>query len=228
MLDVSRNGVMKVEKVKEFVDYIKLFGYNSLMLYTEDTYEIEGEPYFGYLRGRYSKEELKEINAYCDKKGIELIPCIQTLGHLTTIFRWKRFEPVMDAFGILLAEEEQTYELIDKMFANLAECYTSRVIHIGMDEAHSVGLGKYLDKHGYTNRFDILKKHLERVIEIAKKYGFKPIMWSDMFFRLANEGVYSLKDPKVLPQEIIDAVSDGVNLVDWNYYEPKERKAVYD
>ena len=228
MLDFSRNGVMKVEKVKEYIDYLKLFGYNSLMLYTEDTYEIEGEPYFGYLRGRYSKQELKEINEYCVQKGIELIPCIQTLGHLTTIFRWKRFEPVMDTYGILLAEEEQTYQLIDKMFSNLAECFTSKVIHIGMDEAHSVGLGRYLDKHGYKNRFEILKKHLERVIEIAKKYGFKPIMWSDMFFRLANEGVYYLKDPKVLPQEIISAVPDGVNLVYWNYYEPKERKAVYD
>lgn len=198
------------------------------MLYTEDTYEIEDEPYFGYLRGRYSKDELKELNAYCNERGIELIPCIQTLGHLTTIFRWKRFEPVMDTYGILLAEEQQTYELIDKMFSNLAECYTSRVIHIGMDEAHSVGLGRYLEKHGFTNRFDILKKHLERVIEIAKNHGFKPIMWSDMFFRLANEGVYALKDPKVLPQSIIDAVPDGVNLVYWNYYEPKERKAVYD
>ena len=69
MLDVSRNGVMKVEKVKEFVDYVKLFGYNSLMLYTEDTYEIEGEPYFGYLRGRYSKEELKETGFSDEELG---------------------------------------------------------------------------------------------------------------------------------------------------------------
>ena len=36
-------------------------GLNSMMLYTEDTYTVDNYPYFGYLRGRYSKEELKEI-----------------------------------------------------------------------------------------------------------------------------------------------------------------------
>ena len=51
MLDCSRNAVMKPEKVKEFIDILAKIGYNVLELYMEDTYEIEGEPYFGYLRG---------------------------------------------------------------------------------------------------------------------------------------------------------------------------------
>ena len=34
------------------------------MLYTEDTYEVDGQPYFGYMRGRYSKEEMKEIDDF--------------------------------------------------------------------------------------------------------------------------------------------------------------------
>ena len=54
MIDCSRNGVMKPEKVKEFALLIKNMGYNALMLYTEDTYEVENEPYFGYMRGRYT------------------------------------------------------------------------------------------------------------------------------------------------------------------------------
>ncbi len=73
MLDCSRNGVMQLQKVKEFVDYIKAFGYNTLELYTEDTFEVEGEPYFEYMRGRYSIEELKDIDRYCQSKGVELI-----------------------------------------------------------------------------------------------------------------------------------------------------------
>ena len=47
MLDMSRNGVMRVSEVKRYVDYISAFGYNSLQVYTEDTYEMEGEPFFG-------------------------------------------------------------------------------------------------------------------------------------------------------------------------------------
>jgi len=38
--------------------------YDSLMLYTEDTFELPGYPYFGHMRGRFSKEELKEIDDY--------------------------------------------------------------------------------------------------------------------------------------------------------------------
>ena len=64
MLDMSRNGVMKPEQVKEFALTVKKLGYNMIQLYTEDTYEIPEEPYFGYLRGRYSQEELKNIVAY--------------------------------------------------------------------------------------------------------------------------------------------------------------------
>ena len=65
MLDMSRNGVMKPDAVKKFVDYLSAFGYNMLQLYTEDTYEVDNEPYFGYLRGAYKKDEIKEIDAYC-------------------------------------------------------------------------------------------------------------------------------------------------------------------
>ena len=68
MLDMSRNGVMRVSEVKRYVDYISAFGYNSLQLYTEDTYEMEGEPFFGYLRGRYTREELKEMDEVYKRK----------------------------------------------------------------------------------------------------------------------------------------------------------------
>ena len=171
-------------------------GYNTVQLYTEDTYEADGEPYFGYLRGRYSKAELKELDAYARGIGIELVPCIQTLAHLGGITRWAEYGGITDIGDILLAGEERTYELIEHMFRTCAECFTSRRINIGMDEAHMLGLGAYLDKHGYKDRFSILSEHLRRVCEIADKYGFKPMMWSDMFFRLASITVRGAKSRK--------------------------------
>ena len=54
MLDCSRNAVMTVDSVKRWIDITSDLGYNMLMLYTEDTYEIKNQPYFGYLRGRYT------------------------------------------------------------------------------------------------------------------------------------------------------------------------------
>ena len=225
MLDCSRNAVMNINALKKYIDILAKFGYNSLMLYTEDTYEIKGEPYFGYLRGRYSHDELKEIDCYAASKGIELIPCIQTLAHLNAIFRWTTYAEINDCNDILLLEDEKTYQLIDKMFETLSECFTSRIVNVGMDEAHMMGLGKYLDKHGYQNRHQIFLKHLDRVVEISTKYGFKPIMWSDMFYRMACKGEYYEKDA-VLDPEVIKLVPKQLGLIYWDYYH--KDKEFYD
>ena len=71
-----------VDKVKEFILQEALMGENRLLLYTEDTYELEKYPYFGYLRGGYSKKDIKELVEFGNSFGVELLPTIQTLGHL--------------------------------------------------------------------------------------------------------------------------------------------------
>ena len=218
MIDCSRNAVPSVAGLKRFFDVISKMGYNCAMLYTEDTYEVKGEPRFGYKRGRYSIEELKEIDRYAASVGIELIPCIQTLAHLNAIFRWGEYKKILDIDDILLMEDERTETLIENMFASLSEAISSRKIHIGMDEAHNVGRGKYLDKHGLCDRYEILLRHLNRVCEIAKKYGYEPMMWNDMFFRLANKGEYYVDTPLEFSKEITDKVPENCTMVYWDYY----------
>ena len=225
MLDMSRNAVMKVEEIKKFAKILKSMGYNMIQLYTEDTYEVDGEPYFGYLRGRYTQEELKEVVNYCSGLDMEVIPCIQTLAHLNQIFRWRTYDSVNDCGDILLVDEEKTYALIENMFKSIRKCFTSKYVHIGMDEAHMLGLGKYLDKHGPCRRFDILLRHLQKVVDIAKKYDFEPLMWSDMFFRLEHKGEYYGKDFSV-GEDVRALVPKEVGLVYWDYYHTE--KEMYD
>ena len=225
MLDMSRNAIMKVEEVKNFVRILSSFGYNTIMLYTEDTYEVENEPYFGYMRGRYTQTELKEIVAYCESLGMEVIPCIQTLAHLNQIFRWPAYSPIRDCDDILLVGEERTYELIENIFKTVKNCFSSQYIHIGMDEAHNVGLGEYLSRNGYEHRSTILQKHLKRVVEIANKYGLKPLIWSDMFYKLATKGWYYAPNAEVT-EEIKALVPSEVSLVYWDYYNTD--KATFD
>ncbi len=217
MIDCSRDAIYPVPVLKDYFEIISKMGFNSVQLYMEDVFEVEGEPFFGYMRGRYSKEELKEIDRIATSLGIELIPCVQTLAHLGGITRWQAYADIVDTGDILLADEEGTYALVEKIFATLSECFTSRRINIGMDEAQMIGLGQYLHKHGYQNRFDILLKHLERVSKIAEKYSLKPMIWSDMFFRMANQGEYYATDNK-FSQEVIDKVPKNIELVYWDYY----------
>ena len=217
MIDCSRNAVPKTETIKNFVATLACLGYTYIHLYTEDTFELKDNPYFGYMRGRYTKEEIREMDGFCASVGVELVPCVQTLAHLNQITRYKDYEDIFDCNDILLCEEEKTYKLIDNIFCTLSENFTSRKVNIGMDEAHMLGLGKYLDKHGYHSRPEIMLKHLKKVLEIADKYGFTCSMWSDMFFRLFAHGEY-YAELKNLPQEILAKIPKNVKLIYWDYY----------
>ena len=219
MLDMSRNGVMTVDAVKRYLRMQSCLGMNFLMLYTEDTYEIPEYPSFGYLRGRYTQAELKEIDNYAAKLGIEMIPCIQTLAHMQQFLQWGTVPK--DQPDILLIDEEETYHFLEAAIRSLRACFRSKRIHIGMDEAMGVGLGRYLKEHGYTDHFQMLNRHLGRVAEICEKYEFAPMMWSDMFFRLGSKsnGYYDLDNH--VPDEVI-ATLPKVQMVYWDYYHTEE------
>ena len=220
MLDMSRNAVMNVDSLKKYMLTIKKIGYNTLLLYCEDTYEIEGEPYFGYMRGRYSVAEMKEIDAYAQSIKMEVVPCIQTLSHLETAVRWGKFPS--DNNRTMMVGEERCYELIDHMFATLKKCFSSNRIHVGMDEAWELGRGRYLDKNGYETVDVIMKKHLEKVTEIAAKYDYEILMWSDMFFAEINDHRY-YSGRIDLPRQYVEAMPKSVKPVYWDYYHTEEQ-----
>ncbi len=220
MLDCSRNAVMDIPSLHKMILLLERMGYDTLMLYTEDTYQIEGEPYFGYLRGRYSEEELRGLCAFAKEHHVEIVPCIQTLAHLNCIFKHERYAPLNDVNDILLVDEEGTYELIERMFDSLERSFLSRKVHIGMDEAHMLGLGKFKDKHGLEEATGIFVRHLKKVYEIAKKHGFEPMMWSDMFFSLASGGGYYDEGAKPDPKKLMGL--PPVKQVYWDYYHTDE------
>lgn len=220
MLDFARNAVMTIESIKQYLAQVALLGYNYAKLYVEDLMFIEGENLFGYMRGAFSEQNFHDIVAYAESIGLEIIPCIQTLAHLNQIFRYTEFHDINDTNDILLASEEKTYLLIEKMVAFARRTTKSTIINIGADEAEMIGFGRYYHKHGYTNRYDIIRKHLERVVEICSKYDFKPEMWSDMIFKFAHKTYYIHDDRSMdIAKQI---VPKGVSLIYWDYYHQSE------
>lgn len=225
MVCCASNGVMKPEKVKELIDLLSVMGYNLLELCIDDIYKIDGEPYFGYLRGGYTKEEVREMDEYAKSKGIELVPCIQVLAHLVNLVKIPEYSDITDIDDILLIDEPKTYRLIDKMIKFVSDNFSSKKINLCFDEAHHVGLGKYLDKHGYKDRYELLLKHLNKVCEMVDGYGLEPHIWSDMFFRLANKGDYVGKGV-VIPENVMKKIPENLGLCYWDYY--SEDEETYD
>ncbi len=223
MFDVSQgNGVMRVETVKDFLKKMAGMGLNLLMLYAEDSYEVKEEPYFGYMRGKYSCEELRECDEFADALGIEMIPCIQTLAHLVNVLRWPVYNDLKEDDATLLVGEEKVYAFIEHLITSASAPFKSKRIHIGMDEAWHLGLGEYLRRNGLRRKFDIMNEHLTRVMEIVRKHDLQPMIWSDMYFRAASKSGDYYDTAASIPREVIDAVPKDVRLVYWDYYHDEE------
>lgn len=206
MLDCSRNAVPKIDTVKRLICLLVMFGYSYLELYTEETYELPDEPYFGYKRGRYRVEELKEIISFAELFQMEIVPCIQTLGHLERLSRWKPYEEHMDNKEVLLVGDERTYALIRKSLKFCKEIFHTNRINIGTDEA-DLGLGKYLQIHGYQSKDKIYLEHLKRVFELCKEEGFYPEFWADALYHTTCS------------EEEIQSLFDGTQTaIYWDYY----------
>lgn len=218
MLDCSRNKVFSLSYLKEMLVKLALMGYNMAMLYTEDTYTLPGEPFFGYMRGAFTMEELKEADAFAGQLGIELIGCIQTLGHLEQILAYGEYGKVRDTASVLMVDEPETYKLIEKMILFWKKALSSRRLHIGMDETHDLGRGRFLDHNGYESAFELFNRHLSRVNQLCEENGIRPIIWSDMYFRLGNktQTYYDLNTN--IPQEVRDRIPRNVQLCYWDYY----------
>ncbi len=219
MFDVSQgNAVIGVPSVKVFIDHMALMGLNMLMLYAEDSYEIKEEPYFGYMRGRYSQDDLREIDRYAALFGIEAIPCMQTLAHLTDVLQWAAYGDIKEDEDTLLPGSEKTYAFIERMIDAAAAPFRTRRIHIGMDEAWRLGQGNYLKLHGWRKKIDIMTEHLSRVLQITEKHGLRPMIWSDMYFRAASQtGDYYDMSSAISPEDIAK-MPRNVQFVYWDYY----------
>ncbi|GIO35410.1 N-acetyl-beta-D-glucosaminidase [Paenibacillus antibioticophila] len=223
MFDLSRNGVLTLESFKFMLRKMAVMGLNTVKLYMEDTYELSSEPYFGYMRGRYSYEELKEIDDYADQFGIEAFPSIQTLAHLEEFLKWEPVAKYKDTKGALLVGDEAVNALIEQMIDAVSAPFRSNKIHIGMDEAEELGRGKYLDRNGYHDRFDIMTQHLERVLAATRKRGLEPMMWSDMFLKLASKsGDSYYEEGTSISEEMANRIPKDVSMVYWDYYHTEQ------
>ncbi len=226
MIDCSRNAVMTPDHVKRWMTQLAMLGYNGVMLYTEETYELPGEPYFGYLRGRYTEEDLRGLDQHATDLGMELIPCIQTLGHLENLLKWSAYREIMDTSSVLMVDSGRTYELIDSMLALFARTHRSRRIHLGMDETHDLGRGRFMDQHGYERMYDLFQRHLGRLVGLCEKHGLRPMIWSDMYFRMGNPN-QSYYDPATrIPEDVKASIPEATELVYWDYYQ--EEQAFYE
>lgn len=219
MIDTSRCAVPTVRTVKRMIDHLAVMGYGVMLMYMEDTLTLPSRPYFGYMRGRYTEGELREIDDYADAYGIEVVPCLECYGHMECYLMWREAAPIKDTARVLLAREEKTFEFLDELIGTASSCFRSRRIHVGMDEAWDMGRGKFMDRNGYVPPFQIFTEYMERLVGITEKYGLRPMMWSDMYFRISHPNRKYCAEETVIPPDVAEKIPESVELVYWHYGE---------
>lgn len=226
MLEASRNAVMNMKSIKQFIVMLALMGYTGLYLYMEDTYEITSRPYFGYLRGRFSKMELQEIDQYAQLFGIEVVPCIQTLAHLSQALKWETMAEIKEDKDTLLVGSEATYAFILEMLETVKATFSSNKVHIGLDESYGVGLGQYLNLFSYVERFTLIKAHLEKVVSLCRELDLQPLVWSDFIHHTLDKkglpGYYPVEAE--IDVEKAESMPKDVTYVYWDYGEFESEK----
>mmetsp|Transcript_43867 Transcript_43867/g.139798 ORF Transcript_43867/g.139798 Transcript_43867/m.139798 type:complete len:608 (+) Transcript_43867:534-2357(+) len=237
MVDASRGAVPTVPYLRRLFLRLAIAGFNRVILYMEDTYEVEGEPWFGYKRGRYTREDLQELDRAASRAGLELVPGLQMLGHLEQVLQWPRFSPLRDTRGTLLSlpvgddDGGQVTALLRSMLRSAVAGIRGRRVHLGMDEAFGLGTGGYAKRArgGHTILPpEIFAQHLARVLRLCEEEGIQPMLYTDMLFRLGADaasyegdgGYYDVSAAAMAAStEVARAAlgSSGAELVYWSY-----------
>lgn len=222
LLDCGHNATVTPEHFRVWLRRLALLGYNVAMVYTEAGYRLPDEPAFGYKRGSYTLEQMRALDEYAATLGIEMIGSIQALGHLEQVLKWSPYLGLRDTEHTLLVGDSGTAALVEKMIAFWTEAFRSRRLHVGMDETYDLGRGRSLDLHGYRPGLELYTEHLRLVAQTCERHGIRPIVWSDVLFKLAG-GATHYDSSSRIPDEIRTALPRNVDLAYWDYYSPDQQ-----
>ncbi len=89
LLDVSRDRVPRLDRLKALVEQLSAAKINHFQLYVEHTFEYAGHETVWRGSSAYSGAEIEELDAFAAALFVTLVPCQNTLGHM---HRWLQHE----------------------------------------------------------------------------------------------------------------------------------------
>ena len=209
-LDVARQ-MESIDFIEKFITLTADCGCNGLLLYLEDriktaSYQLPDDSEV------YSIDEIKHIVDFAAARGMEVVPCVATLGHAERFLRHKELEHLAELQGDMKGRFEGTqkltfcithpgfYDFITSYLQEVAELFPSKWFHVGLDEFWDFNLCERCKKAMPTlmDEQKMFIKHINKMRDCMQKCGKRIMMWSDMF-------------------EFYPDVFKDVVMVDWQY-----------
>ena len=175
----------------------------------------------------YTEEEVLEIIEYARSRFVSIIPEFDTPGHTASLvasypflhckqIQVKVYEKTAWNTDIICPGKETTYEFLEAFFDEIMKLFKDcEYIHLGGDEVIPTNWGecddcrKKMEELGLTDPLKLQDYFSLRLINIAKKYNKKLIMWAD--------GIHDNVDSSVILQywtwqmipEMIEKINNG-------------------
>lgn len=221
MLDCARH-FHSLEDVKRLINQLALYKFNVFHWHLTDDegwrIEIKQlpqltdigawrglnealEPQYTHLAqrygGYYTQQEIREVIAYAEKRGITVMPEIDIPGHCRAAIKslpemlveqedttaYKSIQHYTD--NVLNPGLKGTYQFLDIVIEEVAALFPSKLIHMGADEVphgvwtNSPAAQAVMKEHGYQDSKE-LQGHLFRYAENKlKQLGKKMVGWEE-------------------------------------------------
>ena len=218
MLDIARKP-HSIATLKQCVEAARFYKIRYIHLHMSDenawtfpstAFPQLGSKNFAWAGGEkapvYKLQELKDLVAYGDARGVTFVPEMETPGHsgqmrgcLPEIFGYKTDDGKIESPGIINIASEQAFGALDTLVGEFADVFkSSPYMHIGCDEASAGGIEKYpvvkelMAKEHLKNGDEVFNYYMNRMAAIVKKHGRRMIVWTG-----------GPNSPKPLPKDVI-------------------------
>ncbi|CAF2966100.1 unnamed protein product [Rotaria sp. Silwood2] len=205
----------KLDKFYEsFFNFLKSLqmGVKGVLIEYEDILPLEGIfADVGHQAG-YTKSDIKLIEKAAKENEIEIIPLIQTFGHLEWILKLDKFKSYRDHPNLPLVISpclNATYVLLQDLLQQTLDMHpNSNKIHIGCDEVMLYNVHDQCYKK-QMNKSERYIDHIQRIVNIVHQIrpGIRVLIWDDI---LRHDEF--TKNDKLLSQ-----LKGLVEPVSWNY-----------
>lgn len=204
MLDICRGKVPTLATLKELVEKLSFFKINQFQMHNEHAYLFPRHPGIGAGYGRLTNEEVLALDAHCRRHHVELVPNLQSFGHMRHILSLPQYQHLAETelFWSLAPTVPEAYGLLDDLYADLLPAFSSPQFNVNCDETWDLGRGRSEQRMEEIGPGRLYLEHILRVHGLVSGYGRRMQMWGDII----------LKHP-----EVIDDLPADITLLDWHY-----------
>ena len=195
MLDVSRGRVPTMDSLKAMVDRLSLYKINQLQLYMENCLRLDGFEEIWSQTDPFTPEEILDLDCYCHIRGIELVPCIASFGHLYDLLRSESFGKYreMDTgmgeaftwynrmrYHIINVSDPESFTLITGILDQYIPLFRSDKINICCDETFDLGKGKSASMAKGMVYGELYLSYVNKLVDYLQSKGKQVMIWGDI------------------------------------------------